>query len=124
MTNRTKKIVCATLASTLCLGVGLAVALSPVSASADSYAQYGNSYVSGLGIQPTISAVLYEAGSPVQNTSSYDQYRTDIDGYVDSSKNYYANNISGVDGELDVEIEIMYANNSTSKSALIQLSEY
>lgn len=106
MTNNGKKIACVALASALCLGVGFSAVLPPLTASADSYAPYLNSYISGLGVQPTMSAVLYEVDSDPTQASSFWQYRTNLDGYADSNSNYtYADTY----GTFEVEASIAYA---------------
>lgn len=93
MTNNGKKIACVALASALCLGVGFSAVLGPISASAESLAVYGNSYISGLGIQPTMSAVLYEVGGDPTTQDSFYQYRTSLDGYASSATDYYYHNV-------------------------------
>lgn len=107
MTNNGKKIACVALASALCLGVGFSAVLGPISASADSYASYGNSYISGLGVQPTLSAVLYEVGGAITDPASFYQYRTNLGGYADSNENYY---YAEATGAFEVEASIAYAN--------------
>ena len=109
MTNNGKNIACVALASAMCLGVGISAVLGPISVSADSYAPYGNSYISGLGVQPTLSAVLYDRGGLASDPSSFEQFRTNLDGYADSNDNYNSLNIVG-SGAFEVESSITYAN--------------
>ena len=93
MTNNGKKIACVALASALCLGVGFSPVLGPISASASSLDAYGNSSISGLGIQPTMSAIFFERGGDPTDPEALYQYRTNLDGYVEESRDYYYHDV-------------------------------